>query len=336
MLIRELGRKFNTGKIDEIAENKEKYISFNFDVVVDSYTDDSDEVKEKIIKLRFIDSFKFIASSLGLLTNNLVKDGQKLSGFEDYSEEQYELLIRKGVYPYEYMSSWDKFEETELPPRETFYGNLNMSDISDQDYSHAQNVWKGSGIRNMREYHDLYLKTNVILLSNVFEAFRSACLKHNGLDPAHFYTSPGGVWQACLKKTGIELELLTDPDMLLMFERGIRGRITQAVHQYAEAINNYMGDKFNPEEVSSYLQHLNANNLYGWAIIQKLPTGGFNWVDPSQFTPDRIDFYANCKNEGYLLEVDVRYPKELHYLHNDIPFMCEKMKIDGVENLHGP
>ena len=111
--------------------------------------------------------------------------------------------------------------------------------------------------------------------------------------------------------------------MLLMFERGIRGGITQAVHRYAEANNNYMDDKFNPEEVSSYLQYLYANNLYGWAMIQKLLTGEFNWVDPSQFTPDNIDFYANCENEGYLLEVDVRYPEELHNLHNDLPFMCE-------------
>ena len=97
---------------------------------------------------------RFMASSLGSATNNLVKDDRKLSGFEDY-KEQYELLIRKGIYRYEYMSSWDKFEETELPPKEAFYSNLNMSDISDQDYSHAQKVWKGFGIRNMGEYHDL-------------------------------------------------------------------------------------------------------------------------------------------------------------------------------------
>ena len=105
----------------------------------------------------------------------------------------------------------------------------------------------------MGEYHDLYLKTDVILPSNVFEAFRSTCLQHYGLDPAYFYTSSGLAWQACLKKTAIELELLTDPDMLLMFERRKRGGITQAVHRYAEANNKYMGDKFNPEEVSSYL-----------------------------------------------------------------------------------
>ena len=113
-----MGKKFNTGKISVITENNEKYISFNIDVVVDSYLDDSGKVKEKKIQLRFIDSMRFMASSLDSLTNNLVKAGWKLSGFEDYSKAQYELLICKRVYLYEYMSSWFKFDETRLPPKE--------------------------------------------------------------------------------------------------------------------------------------------------------------------------------------------------------------------------
>ena len=162
--------------------------------------------------------------------NNLVKDGRRLTGFKDYSEEQYELLIKKGVYPYEYMTSWDKFEETKLPPKEAFYSNYNISDISDKDYSQAQRVWKRFDMKNLGEYHDLYLKTDTILLTNVSEAFRSSCLEHYSLSAAHFYISPGLAWQACLKKTGIELELLADSDILLMFERGIIGGVTQAVH----------------------------------------------------------------------------------------------------------
>ena len=112
----------------------------------------------------------------------------------------------------------------------------------------------------------------------MFEAFRDTCLEHYKLDPAHFYTSPGLAWKACLKKTGIRLELLIDPDMLLMFELGIRGGITQVVHRYATANNPYMGDKFDPSEEISYLQYQDANNLYGWAMSQSLPTGGFRWV----------------------------------------------------------
>ena len=175
-------------------------------------------------------------------------------------------------------------------------------------------------MKNLGEYHALYLKTDVILLSNVFKAFRNARLKHYSLHPTHFYTSPGLAWQACLKKTSIELELLTDPDMLLMFERGIIGGITQAVHRYAQANNKYMGDNFSPEEDSSFLQYLDASNLYGWAMSQLLPTGGFNWIDPSEFTPDKIDSYANCDNEGYLLEVDVKQLK--NYMTSIMTFLA--------------
>ena len=106
----------------------------------------------------------------------------------------------------------------------------------------------------------------MVLLANVYEAFREMCLEHYKLDPAHFYISPGLAWKACLKHTGIRLELLTDPDMLLMFERGIRGGITQAVRKYAAANNPYMGDKFDPKGDTTYLQYLDANNLYSRAM----------------------------------------------------------------------
>ena len=231
LFIRELGA--HTSELGVIAKNKEDYISFSIKVPADSYIDKNGEEKDKLIELRFIDSFKFMSSSLDSLTKNLVRGGKKLFGFEDYSDLQYDLLTRKGVYPYEYINSWDRFEETQLPPISAFYSNLNMSSISEEDYQHAQRVWKEFGIHNQEDYHDLYLRTDVALLANVYEAFRDTCLKHYKLDPVHFYTSPGLAWQACLKHTGIKLELLTDPDMLLIFERGIRGGITQAVRKYA-------------------------------------------------------------------------------------------------------
>ena len=205
-----------------------------------------------------------------------------------------------------------------------------MSSISEEDYQHAQRVWKEFGLHNLGDYHDLYLRTDVVLLANVYKAFRDTCLKHYKLDPAHFYTSPGLAWKACLKHTGIKLELLTDPDMLLMLEWGIRDGITQAVRKYALANNKYMGNKFNPKSESSYLQYLDANNLYGWAMSQPLPTGGFKWVDVN---PNEISELATRTDKGYLLEVDVSYPKELHNPHNDLPFMCERMEINGVEKL---
>ena len=119
----------------------------------------------------------------------------------------------------------------------------------------------------MGEYHDLYLRTDVVLLANVFESFRRVCLENYGLDPSHFYTAPGLAWKACLKKTGIRLELLLDPDMLLMFERGIRGGITQSVHRWAAANNPYMGSEYDKSKPTKYLQYLDANNLYGWRCL---------------------------------------------------------------------
>ena len=166
-----------------IAKNKEDYITFSIKVVIDKYVDKNRVEKEKEIELRFIDSFKFI-SSLDSLTTNLVCGGKKLSGFEEYASKQYELLIKKGIYPYEYMSEWNKFKETKLPPKEAFYSKLNMVGVSSENYEHARSVWKEFEIKNVEECHDLYLKTDVILLANVFEAFRKVCLKNDGLDQA--------------------------------------------------------------------------------------------------------------------------------------------------------
>ena len=271
-----------------------------------------------------------MASSLDSLTRNLVGGGHKMFGFENCLEQQYELLTRKGVYPYEHMTSWDQFEDTKLPPMESFYSSLNMSGVSESDYQHAQRVWEEFRIRSIGDYHDIYLRTDVLLLANVFEAFRDTCLRHYSLDPAHFYVAPRLAWKACLKKTGVRLELLTDPDMLLMFERGIRGRITQAVHRYASANNKYMGDLYDPNKESFYLQYLDANNIYGWVMSQPLPTSKFKWVE---IDPDQISDLTTSKIKGYLLEVNVRYPTELHDSHNDLPFMCNKMKINEVEKL---
>ena len=157
LFIKELGAK--SKDIGVIAKNKEDYITFSVNVAVNRYTDKNGDERDKTIELRFIDSFKFMPSSLGSLTNNLVRGGRKLIGFEDYNKSQYDLLTRKGIYPYEYILSWDIFEETQLPPIEVFYSNLDMSNVSEDDYQHAQIVWSEFRIRNLGEYHDLYLRT---------------------------------------------------------------------------------------------------------------------------------------------------------------------------------
>ena len=250
-------------------------------------------------------------------------------------------MLRKGVCPYEYMDSWEKFSKISLPSKEDFYSYLNMENISDIDYRHGNNVFKGFKLENLGDCHDLYVPSDTLLLADVFNNFRDMCIKEYELDPAHFLSLPGLAWLACLKKTNIELELLTDYDMLLMVEEGIRGGICHSIHRYAKANNKYMKN-YNNNEESSYIQYLDANNLYGWVMSKKLPVNGFKWIDNNEtaepsakhvINEEFIKNYNESDNKGYILEVDVKYPKRLHELHSDLPFLYEKMKIDKCNKL---
>ena len=161
-----------------------------------------------------------------------------------YTGEKFNLLTRKGVYPYEYMDSLEKLKETKLPPKKAFYSRLNGEDISDEDYQHAIKVWETFEMKTLQDYHDLYNEADVLLLADVFENFRDICITNYKLDPAHYYTAPGLAWDAALKVTKVELELLSDIDMLLMVEKGIRGGVSMISTRYGKANNKYMGDSF--------------------------------------------------------------------------------------------
>ena len=325
------------GELNCIPSTEEKYISFSKKIKVDEYR--SRKTREMVslnFEIRFIDSFKFLQTSLANLVGNL-----QLEDFQNTKEimkDNVDLLTRKGVYPYDYVSSLEKLTETQLPSKEQFYSKLNDEDISEEDYSHAINVWNTFKCQTIRDYHDLYLKSDVLLLADVFENFRKTCLKHYKLDPAHYYTSPGLAWDACLKETGQQLELLHDYDMLMMFERGIRGGMTHISKRYSEANNKYMKN-YDPGKPSKFIQYLDANNLYGWAMSQSLPTGGFKWM--SNITKEKVmnilekanSSMTNMGKKGYIFEVDLEYPKELWKSHNDYPLAPEKIKVGGVEKL---
>ena len=223
LFIKSLGK--TKGEIDRIPVNEENYISFTKRIAVDEYKDKKGEQKTVTREIRFIDSFKFMASKLSDLVENLPKESFK-NITTCYSNEQLLLLLRKGVFPYDWFDKFERLGANELPAKDTFYSRLNNEDISKDDYLHAQKVWSTFQMSTMREYHDLYLQSDVLLLADVFENFRDLCMKNYGLDPAWYYTSPGLSWDAGHKKTGVKLELLTDPDMLLFFEKGIRGGVS--------------------------------------------------------------------------------------------------------------
>ena len=278
--------------------------------------------------LTFIDSFQFMSSSLEKLVSNLPKESLKYAS-QKFKGKKLDLMSQKGVYPYDFMDSFDKFNE-KLPPKENFYSILNDEDISDEDYKHAQNVWNTFSLKNMGEYHNLYLKSDILLLADVFENFRKTCLQYYKLDPCHYFTSPGLSWDAMLKMTDIKLELMTDKDMFQFIEKGMRGGISYIANRYGKANNKYM-KTYDEKAPSKYIMYLDANNLYGWAMSQYLPTGGFKWLSEKQI--DKLDLarYRKDSTKGLILEVDLTYPKELHHLHNDYPLAPEKVKV--TENM---
>ena len=362
-IIKELACEFE-GNFESLGENTEKKNrNKNIDIT---------------FKIKFIDSFRFMATSLSKLVDNLTENihsdkcikckcnlcfvrainetlifecvdckKEYEKGFNkellerfsntyefcNYDMNKFMVLLRKGVYPYEYMDEWNKFDEKKLPCKESFYSSLTMEDISDTDYKHANNVFKKFNLNNLGDYHDLYVRSDTLLLADVFENFRNACLSNYELDPTHFVSLPGLAWQACLKKSNVELELITDYDMLLMIEDGIRGGICHAIKRYAKANNKYMRD-YDKNKESFYIQYLDANNFYGMAMAEKLPVKGFKWMDYiSMINEEFVKSYNKNSSKGYILKVDVDYPCELQNLHSDLPLLPERMAVNKTKKL---
>ena len=273
-IIKELANEFD-GNFKCLGENTEKCIMFS--VPIKKEIRNKDKIIEITYKIKFIDSYRFMLRSLSKLVDNLSEglhnnrcvdcesclDYMKIIDhkliFRCFScKRNYEkdfnkrfantykfcnndlnrfIMLRNGVYPYEYMDTWEKFDETSLPDEKSFYSSLTIENISDIGYRHGNNVFKKFKLNDLGEYHDLFVQSDTLLLADAFENFRKTCIEVYELDPSNFLSVPGLAWQACLKN---KLELLTDYDTLLMVEEGIRGGICHAIHRHAKANNKYM------------------------------------------------------------------------------------------------
>ena len=311
-----------------IAKAMENFITFSID------------------ELHFKDSLNFLSSSLDKLTSNLAakaKNEEMLKSvfpnlykyfkkdWSNISEKGFKMLTRKGVYPYSYMKSFENFEENHLPSKEHFFNELSGKHISDEDYIFIHNLWNTFNLKNLGELHNLYMETDVFLLADVFEEFREFSLLKYGLDPAHFNTAPALSWSAALLHTNQVLEIPTDSDMHLFFDRGIRGGASQIAYPYAKANHDGLND-FDDKKDKAFINLFDCNNQYGYAMREYLPTHGFKWVEK---TFNDIDYWTKFilkQNEnqaiGFFFEIDLEYPDELHDLHDDYPLAPHHLEIE--------
>lgn len=309
------------GLIKIIPKTTERYISFTKFFETDSR-------QNKFAVVKFIDSYMFLSTSLEKLADSLNEEHFISLASFCKSTERFKLARRKGIYPYEYMDSWDKYNQLTLPSREHFYNTLSQSHITSEDFLHAKQVWDIFKVKDLGEYTDIYLKTDVLILTDVFEMFRKTSLVNYKLDPCYYVSAPGFSWDAMLLKTRAKMDLISDLEIYQMLERGIRGGLSQCSMRYAKANNKYMNE-FDKKVPSSYILYLDCNNLYGFCLMKKLPISEFRLLSDDEIACIDLNFFNEDSEIGLILEVDLEYPQTLHDLHCDLPFAPEKFTPPG-------
>lgn len=314
------------GHFKKVFFDEEKEEDVEYKVKISAIHNNSERVKTfRLNQLTFIDSLAFLKDSL----DSLVKNIRQSCSFDLLKKEfsvnngtVLDALTSKGIYPYEYMNDFSVFEETSLPPKEKFFSKLKRQGVSQDDYNNAIRIWKMFNMRNMGDYHDHYLKLDVVLLAEVWLQFSSLCYRVDGLDPGHFVTVSSYTWSNMLKHSAPVLQLFSSAqtDMHLMIERGIRG-----------GISSVCGKRFSVSSENTHIMYIDANNLYGWAMSQMLPMGDFAW-DETNWDEQKIRTTTEFGSTGYIFEVDMDYPVELHDAHNDYPLAIEKLTIKETKS----
>ena len=282
--------------------------------------------------ITFIDSLQFHNSSLDTLASNLTNEDFKYL-VSEFGIDKLEILKRKNAYPYEWVDSYEKFQHSSLPEKKYFYSLLrdgkrdnNDGHISDEQYLHLLNVWDTFNFNTFEDFHDHYLKKDVLLLADVFEKFISTCLKYYGLDQCHYFSAPGLSWDAMLKMTKVELEKISDPDKYMFLEQGMRDGVSYINKRYSKANNKYCPD-YNKEKPKNYIIYLDMNNLYGHAMSQYLPYANFKRFKNIDKIKHKLMNIKSNSSTGYILEVDLDYLQELHDIHNDYSLAPEKINL---------
>ena len=296
LIFKELS-KFNV-KISVIPNGLEKYMAFTINK-----------------NLVFIDSMQFMNSSLDSLVKNLISEDLKYSS-EEFSGEKLKLVKEKGIYPYEYMNSFKRFNKDKLPDKSKVFSSLKDNCISKEDYDGAIKVWNVFKIKTLGEYHDLYLKTDVLLLSDIFENFIKLCLNYYELDPSHYFSSPGLSWDSMLKMTGIKLQTISDINVHNFIEKGMRGGISYICKRHSKANNKYMKN-YDSNKESKFITYWDMNNLYGWGMINYLSSDEFEFLTKKEINKFYLDSISENSCIGYILEVDLKYCDELHDFYSD-------------------
>src|SRR5690606_13083739 len=247
--------------------------------------------------------------------------------FKDYTNDEIKLILQKGIYMYDYMDNVSRFYETKFPSKKAFYSKLDNCNISDEEYNHAKSVYEVFKCKNLKDYTHLYLKCDTLLLADIISQFRNLAIKDYGLDPSHYYTLSGYTWDCAFKYSKVRLQLFNNEqlDMLLFIENNIRGGISSIMKRYSEANNIYM-ENYDKNKENIYILPVDANNLYGGCLQMKLPHSDFKWenikeyyLNDNEINVEKILNINVDDDRGYIFEVDLIIPKELHDYFNDYP-----------------